>query len=80
MALWFDLINANLFYFLRSDLHRIVITMLLMHGLAYYFNSKRHPEKQWTRLKNVLNDALAKCKNFRETTEHSEFKFFTGAY
>ena len=80
MALWFDLINANFFIVLRSDRHWIIIALLPTQGLAYFFDSKRHPQKQWTRLKKVLNDALTKCKNFRETiTEHSKFKFFTSA-
>ena len=80
MALWFDLINANFFIFLHTDRDWIIIALLLTQGLAYFFDSKRHPQKQWTRLKKVLNDALAKCKNIKETiTEHSEFKFFTSA-
>ena len=51
-----------------------------MQGLAYFFDSKRDPEKQWTKLKEVLNDALRKCKNFNNTvTQYSEFKFITSA-
>ena len=48
MALWFDLINANFFIFLRSDQHWIVIALLPMQGLAYFFDLKRCPKKQWT--------------------------------
>ena len=80
MAFWFDLINANFFISLRNDRHWIVIALLPTQGLAYFFDSKRDPQKQWTKLKEVLNDALRKCKNFNnKVTQYSEFKFITSA-
>lgn len=50
----------------NNDRHWIVIALLPMQGLAYFFDLKRDPQKQWTRLKEVLNDALRKCKNYKK--------------
>ena len=62
----------------RNDGHWILILILLCQGQCYFFDSKRHPNKNWTALKSVLNDALRSYYRSRGTHRtYEEFMFHT---